>query len=295
MSKAIFELVDDLPTNNMTVKALRALDFVVPGEWNNLVGFENTIREVTGEDDEDIIQQVGERAIYLFNDKSEGYRRALWLYQTIDSAGTALGTAAMANKIGEDISFLGFLNKLTPKADKAQTIDLVMKLVVELVAFCQINGIPGDSIGDFLASLGDYGGESIMRMAALVCFDGLIPLGPDFISKGLETVENLTPNELEDNRSFQAVGEMVPGDDSENKLGFIGESFASVSGWMGNFVGERDLTPQSVIHNLQGYVDIADDKLDYVAAFLDMTTNYYEHTGIQTLARRLIERAIDEI
>ena len=273
----------------------RALDFVVPGQWHNLVGFENTIREVTGEDDEDIIQQVGERAIVLFNDKSEGYRRALWLYQSIDRAGSALGTAAMANKIGEDISFLGFLNKLTPKADQAQTIDLVMKLVVELVSFCQINGIPGDSIGDFLASLADYGGESIMRMAALVCFDGLIPLGPDFISKGLETIENLTPSQLEHNRSFNAVGEMVPGDDSHSKLGFIGESFASVSGWMGNFVAERDLTPQSVISSLQGYVDIADDKLDYVAAFLDMTTNYYEHTGIQTLARRLVERAIDEI
>jgi hypothetical protein len=295
MSKAIFELVDELPTNNMTVKSLRALDFVVPGQWDNLVGFENTIRTVTGEEDEDIIQQVGERAIVLFNDKSEGYRRALWLYQTIDSAGSALGTAAMANKIGQDISFLGFLNKLTPKADKAQTIDLVMKLVVELVGFCQINGIPGDSIGDFVASLADYGGESLMRMAALVCFDGLIPLGPDFISKGLETIENLTPNQLEDNRSFKAVNEMVPGEDSESKLGFIGESFASVSGWMGNFVAERDLTPQSVIQSLQGYVDIADDKLDYVAAFLDMTTNYYEHTGIQTLARRLVERAIDEI
>jgi len=295
MSKPIFELVDDLPNNNMTVKVLRALDFVVPGEWNNLVGFENTIREVTGEDDEDLIQQVGERAIYLFNDKSEGYQRALWLYQTIDSAGTALGTVAMANKFGEYVGFLSFLNKLTPKADKAQTIDLVMKLVVELVGFCQINGIPGDSIGDFLASLADYGGESIMRMAALVCLDGLIPLGPDFISKGLETIENLTPNELENNNSFQAVGEMVPGEDSDSKLGFIGESFDSVSGWMSNFVAERDLTPQSVIENLQGYVDIADDKLDYVAAFLDMTTNYYEHTGIQTLARRLVERAIDEI
>lgn len=295
MSKKIFELVDELPTNNMTVKVLRSLDFVVPGEWNNLVGFENTIREVTGEDDEEIIQQVGDRAIYLFNDKSEGYQRALWLYQTIDSAGTALGTAAMASKIGEDISFLGFLNKLTPKADKAQTIDLVLKLVVELVAFCQINGIPGDSIGDFLASLADYGGESIMRMAGLICLDGLIPLGPDFISKGLETVENLTPNELEDNGSFKAVGKMIPGDDSDSKLGFIGESFSSVSGWMSNFVGDRDLTPHSVISSLQGYVDIADDKLDYVAAFLDMTTNYYEHTGIQTLARRLISRAIDEI
>ena len=58
MSKSIFELVDQLPKDNMTVKALRALDFVVPGEWNNLVGFENTIRTVTGETDEELIQQI---------------------------------------------------------------------------------------------------------------------------------------------------------------------------------------------------------------------------------------------
>lgn len=295
MSKPIFQLVDELPTNNMTVKVLRALDFVVPGQWHNLVGFENTIREVSGEDDPEMIQQIGDRAIYLFNDKSEGYQRALWLYQTIDSAGTALGTAAMANKISEDISFLGFLGKITPKADKAQTIDLVMKLVVELVAFCQINGIPGDSIGDFLASLADYGGESLMRMAALVCLDGLIPLGPDFIQKGLSTLEKLTPQELEENDSFKSVSSLIPGGNASGKLGFIGESFSAVSGWMRNFVSDRHLTPQSVIRSLQSYVDIADDKLDYVAAFLDMTTNYYEHTGIQTLARRLIERAMSEI
>ncbi|MDE5100455.1 MAG: hypothetical protein O4861_19835, partial [Trichodesmium sp. St16_bin4-tuft] len=61
MSKPIFELVDELPRDNITIKALRALDFIVPGEWDNLVGFENTIRTVTGEDDEDLIQQIGDR------------------------------------------------------------------------------------------------------------------------------------------------------------------------------------------------------------------------------------------
>jgi hypothetical protein len=40
---------------------------------------------------------------------------------------------------------------------------------------------------------------------------------------------------------------------------------------------------------------VSDSKLDYLAAFLDVTTNYYEHTGTQTLARRLIERAYAEI
>jgi hypothetical protein len=190
---------------------------------------------------------------------------------------------------------LGFLNNLTPKADKAQTIDLCMKLVVELVAFCQINGIPGDSIGDFVASLGEYEGESLIRMAALVCFDGLIPLGPDFIRSVQNKLGGMNPSELEENETFKSVQEQIPGEDSPSKLGFIGESFQSVQGWMVNFVSSNDLTPQKVSNNLQRFIDISDDKLDYLGAFLDVSTNYFEHTGTQTLARRLIERAVAEI
>lgn len=296
MSKAIFELVDELPTSNVTTMALKSLDFVIPGEWNNLVGFENTIRSVTGETDEAIIQQIGDRAVYLFNDRSQGYQRAMWLYQTVDKTDYALGAAALANKVGGKIPLVGgLLNSLSMKPDKAQTIDLCLKLVVELVAFCQINGIPGDSIGDFVASLGDYSGENLMRMAALVCFDGLVPLGPNFIMQAQSTLSGTSPSDLEQNQTFSSIKDSIPGDSSAGKLNFIGESFDSVKGWMSNFVASKDLTPHKVVSNLQGFVQIADDKLDYLAAFLDMSTNYYEHTGTQTLARRLIERAVAEI
>ena len=295
MSKAIFELVNELPTSNLTVSMLRSLDFVAPGQWNNLVGFENTIRTVTGETDESLIQQIGERAIFLYNDRSQGYQRAMWLYQTVDSTDKALGAAALANKVGESIPLLGFLNKLTPKADKAQTIDLTLKLVAELVAFCQINGIPGDSIGDFVASLADYSGESLMRMVALVCVDGLIPLGPDFILKVQSNLSHTTPQDLEKSSTFQGINSEIPGGNSAGKLNFINQSFDSVKGWMSNLVTSRNLTPQKVVGNLQKFATIADDKLDYLAAFIDVSTNYYEHTGTQTLARRLIERAVAEI
>lgn len=295
MSKPIYELVNELPTNNITIMVLRSLDFVVPGQWENVVGFENTIRKVTGETDEAIIQQIGERAVRLFNDKSQGYQRALWLYQTVDSTDSALGTAALANKIGEKISLLGFLNRITPNPEKAQAIDLAIKLVVELVAFCQINGIPGDSIGDFVASLADYSGESLMRMAALVCIDGLIPLGPDFILKAQSTLGNLSPQELDKNSTFNRIKSLVPGNNVGSQLDFIATNFDSVKGWMGNFVAQRDLTPQKIASKIQSFVEVSEDKLDYLAAFLDVTTNYYEHTGIQTLARRLIERAVAEI
>jgi hypothetical protein len=295
VSKAIYDLVNELPTNNLTIKVLRSLDFVVPGQWENLVGFENTIRKVTGESDEATIQQIGARAVHLFNDKSQGYQRALWLYQTVDSTDSALGAAALANKVGEKIPLLGLLNRVTPNPEKAQTIDLSVKLVAEIVAFCQINGIPGDSIGDFVASLADYGGESLMRMAALVCLDALIPLGPDFLLKAQSTLSNLSPKELDSNSTFNRIKSLIPGNGLGGQLDFIGTSFDSVKGWMGNFVAERNLTPQQVASKIQNFVEVSDDKLDYLAAFLDMSTNYYEHTGTQTLARRLIERAVAEI
>ncbi|MDJ0636912.1 MAG: hypothetical protein QNJ34_27285 [Xenococcaceae cyanobacterium MO_188.B29] len=296
MSKPIFELVNELPTNNITVMMLRSLDFVVPGEWQNIVGFENTIREVTGETDEEMIQQIGDRAVWLYNDKSQGYQRAMWLYQTVDRADSALGTAALANKVGTKIPLVGgLLNRVTPNPDKAQAIDLSIKLVVELVAFCQINGIPGDSIGDFVAALGEYSGESLMRMAALVCVDGLIPLGPDFILKAESTLSNLSPKDLTSNPTFSRVSKLIPGNNTGSQLDFIGNSFDSVKGWMTNFVSEKDLTPQKVLSGFKGFIEFSDNKLDYIAAFLDMTTNYYEHTGTQTLANRLIERALAEI
>ncbi|WP_071191741.1 hypothetical protein [Trichormus sp. NMC-1] len=295
MSKSIFELVDELPTSNLTVSMLRALDFVAPGEWQNTVGFVNTIKTVTGEDDESLIQQIGERAIYLFNDKSQGYQTALWLYQTVDGTDKALGAAALANKVGQSIPLLGFLNSITPKPDQAQTIDLTLKVVAELVAFCQINGIPGDSIGDFVASLGEYSGESLIRMVALICVDGLIPLGPDFIDKALSGISRMSPQDLGQNSTFQNIKNTIPGNNDAGKLNFIGESFDSVKGWMSGIVAANNLTPQKVVGNLQNFVQLADDKLDYLAAFLDVATNYYEHTGTQTLARRLIERAVAEI
>lgn len=295
MSEAIFKVVDQLPSGGITVMSLKALDFVIPGQWQNVVGFDNTIRHVTGESDPALVRQIGERAVRLFNDKSQGYQRALWLYQTVDNTDALLGAAALANKVGEKISFLGFLDKITPKPERAQSIDLSIKLIVEILAFCQINGIPGDSLSDFLRALADYSGESLMRMAALICFDGLIPLGPDFLLKCLNTLQSLEPNDLQENPTFKAISSIVPGGSPVGQLGFIVQSFGAVQGWMGQFVTSRDLTREKVVNNLQNFIEISKDNLDYLGAFLDMTTNYYYHTGVQTLARRLIERAVAEI
>jgi hypothetical protein len=295
MSKTIYETVDALPAKNMTTRLLGALDWVVPGEWKNVVGFENTIKAVTGETDQKQIQKIGERAIKLYNDKSQGYQRALWLYQTIDNTQGLSGTASLINKIGENVGFLSFLQKITPKADTVQTVDLTMKLAVEILAFTKINGIPGDGVADFVKSLSDYRHEALMRMAALVCVDGMIPLGPDFLSKALSFIDKSGASDLAKSPKFKAISELMPGNSVTEQVGFLQRGLQGVQSWVGSFVASRELSVDKIVGNLKQHVEGIEGKLDYVAAFIDMTCNYYEHTGTQSVARSLISRAAGEV
>ena len=295
MAKTIYELVDDLPEHNMTTRLLGALDWVVPGEWKNIVGFEKTITAVTGETDQEWMQKIGERAIQLYNDESQGYQRAQWLYQTIDSAQAIAGAAALVDKIGENVGFLSFLRWLTPKADRAQTIDVSLKLIVEIIAFCKLNGIPGDGIGDFVESLADYRHEALMRMATLVCMDGIVPLGPDFVSKSLSFLQSLGASGLEEHKRFQQVQSVVPGSDAKEKFAYVSRGLDAVQGWVGSFISSKDLGVDKIVGSLSRFADGMDGKLDYVAAFVDMTTDYFAHTGTQTVARSLISRAASEV
>lgn len=298
MATSIRREVDDLPAKSVTVYALQALDFVVPGEWKNIVGFENMVRDITGETDPARVREIALRASDLYQDPNAGYQRALWLYQVVDRADSALGAAAMANKVGERIGFLSFLNRLTPKADTTQTIDLGVKVAAEALAFFQLNGIPRDRAGlsQFASAISTkYRGDSLMRMVGLLCIDGIIPLGPDFTQKMGHTLGNLKPSDLDRNPVYKGISEALPGDSEAGQLSFINESFESVQGWMSNLIESRNITTDRVVGSLQQYIEVADDKLDYLAAFLDMSTRYFAHTGTQSLARELIDRAKTEV
>jgi hypothetical protein len=294
-SKPIYQIVNELPAKSMTTRLLGVLDWVVPGQYTNLVGFDNTIKVVAREDDPKIIQKIGERAIALFNDKSQGYQRALWLYHSVDTLQGVAGFMVIANKLGNNFSFLSALKHIAPKAQTTQIVDLSVKLVVELVAFCQLNGIPGDSFADFVKSLSDYRHEALMRMAAIICFDGLMPLGPDFFSMVMGMLQKHGVTDLEKNERFNQVKAMIPGGGAAEQLGFIQKSMGAVENWVKSFVASRNLSAGKVVDNMKGFADGIAGKLDYLAAFIDLTTNYMTHTGTQTVARSLITRAASEI
>lgn len=294
MSKPIFQLVDELPRRSLTVGLLQSLDWVVPGDYVNLVGFEETIRSITGETDPQYIQRVGVRAIELYNDTSQGYQRGLWIYRTADSVQGFAGTASFVEKLSESFSFLSWLGALTPKAETSQSIDLAVKLVAEIVAFLTINGRPGDNVGEFVESLTDYRDEARMRLATMICVDGVLPLGPDFLSKATRLVGG-NPGEVGSNERFQRMRGLIPGDSVKEQVGFIEKSLDAMGDFVPKFVSEHDISQSKVLQSVKHISDKYEGSLDYIAAALDMTTDYFEHTGIQTVARQLITRAVSEI
>jgi hypothetical protein len=292
MTTSIVQLVDGLPQDNITVKVLKALDFVTPIQWNNLVNFDEMIRQVTGETDPKIISKIKDRSIILYTDSNKGYQSAIKLYQIVDKADTAMATAALANKVGEKIGLLSFLNKITPKADLIQTVDLLLKVTVEIIAFCKIKGLPSPNPQVFVESLtNNYTDAALMRMVALVCLDALLPLGPDFLTKIHGIIDQGDSSLMQENPVFASISNNIPGDTPSAKFGFITQSFNAVQNWMNGLVSKAGLTPTIIFNQLGKFIQVADDNLDFVAAFIDQTTNYYEHTGIQTVARNVILEA----
>ncbi|MEL6458523.1 MAG: hypothetical protein AAFQ91_09790 [Cyanobacteria bacterium J06621_15] len=290
MGKSIVELVDNLPADNITVKVLKSLDYIVPGEWDNFTNFDDAITKITGETKSKKIKKIRKQAVKLYEDKNNGYQTAIWLYQTLDATDKAVGAAALANKIGNSFSFIPFLQQLTPKADTLQSIDLKVKLVAELIAYSKLNGLTL-SPQKFAASLKEnYQNEALMRMVALVCIDGVLPLGANFVPK---IEKDITRREnLANNPAFSAISNLIP---TTDKTAFINDSFKAVDDWMAKLTDSVGLTRESVANHLSNFIDITDDTLDYLAAFLDASTNYFEHTGIQTVARKLIKEAYQQV
>ncbi|NEO83584.1 MAG: hypothetical protein F6J87_04890 [Spirulina sp. SIO3F2] len=295
MSDSIVELVNELPQGGLTVRVLKALDFVAPGTWHQTDDFDDLITQVTGASDRATIDRVRQKADQLYKAKDTPYSFCVRLYRTIDKTDSAIGMAAMANKVGEKVKFLSVLNKLTPKADNLQAFDLVLKIAVELVVFSKLNGISPNP-AKFAKALGEtYSGASLTRMVTLVCIDGLLPLGPEFINKVQEILSESDGKSASKNSAFKTMGTFIPGGESSDKLSFVKNGFDSASDWMGGLVERTHINPSQILSSVAKFIDSADGKMDFVAAFLDQATNYFEHTGIITVATHVIKEAHKEV
>lgn len=287
------EVLEALPQSSLTTHVLGALDFFVPGEWRNITVFEEMVRDASGESDDALVQQIGERAIALYADENNGYQRAVTVFKGVDSASTVAGIAEIANIASQKFHILSFLGDVTPKPDTTQAIDAGLKLAAELVAFTLVNGIPGDSVSDFVGALGSYAKEEKIRLAAWLAFDCVLPLGPDFLEKVLEALDGPLER-LQESHVYRFISEHLPGDLAQQRDTIKG-TLDSACGTFDGLVGQHGITQDAVLEHIKQYLAIADEKLDLAAAALDLATNPFEHTGIQTVTRRVITRATSEI
>jgi len=168
-----------------------------------------------------------------------------------------------------------------------------VKLAGELVAFTLTNGLPGDSVGDFAAALVNYGKEEKIRLASWLAIDCVLPLGPDFVLKILEALDGPLER-LQESRAFQFVSAHLPGGLAEQR-DTIKKSLEESRGQLEGMVASHGISQETVLAKVKEYIAIADDKLDVVAAALDLATNTFEHTGTQTVVRRVVSRAYGEI
>ena len=299
MSDSIVTLLNDLPGNDLTVKLLEMLDFLVPGQWENTTDITAMIEREVGESHPEVVRRVAQRVDAMYADSSNRYDTAMWLFDSIDTLDKVASAATVASKVGGLFESLDFLKEFTPKPETTQSIDAGIKLVVELVAFGMIRGLPEDAsfeqIADFVIALQDYAKEDVMRIGAWIVVDGLLPLGPDFMVKITNTIREAADSTLSNNKVFDAVAQHIPGDGVEGKKSFILQALEATSTWIGQFVAERGLTRELVIEKVNSVMTVSEDSLDYVAAGLDASTNYFSHTGTQTVARELVELAYADI
>ena len=291
----ILERLDRLPKRNLTVLALQGIGTLLPGGWCNLTSADALIADVLGSSDPELIARVRQRADGLSRARHEGYSRAMSLYDAVNRSQKAAGGLRVLANVGGALPLVKQLAQLTPTNETLQAVDLSLKVGAEMLAFTQVNGLPGDSFAEFAASLSEYAGEARVRMVALICFDALLPLG----DRALQSLDGLLgrvgQRDLRESPAYGGMAGLIPGRGDEAHLNFLRRGVDTWLGWAGGFVGDLGLTGQKAVQALETTLGPWQGGFAQLATFLDAFTDTYQHTGVQAIARRLVERAAAEI
>ena len=291
----VLERLDRLPRRNLTVLALKGISTLVPGGWHNTTSANELISSVLGSSDAALIAQVRARADVLSRARHEGYGRALSLYDAVNRSQKAAGGLRLLANVAAVLPLVKRAANLTPTSETLQAVDLSLKVAAEMLAFTQVNGLPGDSFAEFGASLGEYAGEARVRMAALICFDALLPLGDQALLRLDGLLGRVGQKELRLSPAYAGMAAMIPGRGDEAHLGFLRRGVDQWLGWAAGFASDLGLSGQKAVQALESSLGPWQGGFEQLATFLDAFTDTYQHTGVQAVARRLVERAAAEI
>jgi hypothetical protein len=81
-----------------------------------------------------------------------------------------------------------------------------------------------------------------MRMVVLVCIDGILPLGPDCLTKVHEIVAGIDAGVISQNPVFLGIQDKLPGNTTSDRMDFLKQCFAAIEGWMNGFIEKTGIT-----------------------------------------------------
>jgi hypothetical protein len=128
-----------------------------------------------------------------------------------------------------------------------------------------------------------------------VCFDALLPLGDQALERLDGLLGSVGRGELKQLPAYGAMASLIPGRGDEAHLNFLRQGVNHWLGWAGGFVQGLGLTGQKAVKALESTIGPWQGGFEQLATFLDAFTDTYQHTGVQAVARRLVERAAAEI
>lgn len=284
-------LLTDATPKAQTVFILEAMDFIIKDGYINPSNIQQYIRHVLGQISNEDVAKVEQIINGWLADDNQPYRRTLTFYRIAEHAGTAMGSATLAKQLGEDFSFLSSLNNISPRTEHTQMADFLIKFGCEIMASLSLQGLPTDvqSIGN---QVSHFKNETAVRMATLIAIDGLLPLGPNFVQKISDTLQNGGQNSLFSQISVDKIQPLLGNNQSvqqiwQKSVDIFNQSQQSIT----QFLAQKGITQASVSQQLNSVINFSADKVDYVSAYMDMTTNYIYHSGSLTVLRKMIENA----
>ena len=281
-----------LPQEGLTVKALKALDYVAPGAWSNPTGLDAMIGELTGASGEQL-EWVRARASELFLSPDEAFGEVYGVFQQVDQ----LDRMQLARSARERLPVLAVVDAFVPHVAVSQELDAALKVMGEALTFAMLRETGRGELGAFVKALRgrDYDGAGMIRMVAWVAFEGLLPFGVEFMPRIVAGVEAIPDVELARNALFVRLARLAPGGTPADKRAYLMRVLEAIAPWAEETVSRYGLTQDAISSRVAGWYARIGGGAEALGLAMDSMSDYISHTGAQTVAHVAIQRAWAEL
>ncbi|MEL6182276.1 MAG: FHA domain-containing protein, partial [Myxococcota bacterium] len=162
----------------------------------------------------------------------------------------------------------------------------------EVLAYTRMRGIARADLGVWLQALQteQYDGPGKVRTMAWIAFEGMLPLGTDFMPILVAGVEAIPLEELGSNALFARLARIAPGTTLEDKRSYLLGVLHGVTPWVQGVVSRRGLTQEAISAQVAKWLTAVAGGTPAMGLAADALTDYFAHTGVQTVATVAIEQ-----